>query len=163
IGIDWGTTHRRAMLLSDSGETLAEQADAEGALSCVGRFRPALESLLARWPDAGANVPVVMAGMVGSATGRQPRPPLPARPPLAALVRALVPVADAPAGRRWFIAPGYRVHDRTAGADDVDVMRGEETQLFGALHLAGDAAPVHAADGCYVLPGTHSKWVRLRA
>ena len=36
-------------------------------------------------------------------------------------------------------------------------MRGEETQLFGALHLLGP----DAADGCYVLPGTHSKWVRL--
>jgi 2-dehydro-3-deoxygalactonokinase len=38
-------------------------------------------------------------------------------------------------------------------------MRGEETQLFGALHLLGP----DAADGCYVLPGTHSKWVRLHA
>ena len=38
-------------------------------------------------------------------------------------------------------------------------MRGEETQLFGALRLLG----ADASDGCYVLPGTHSKWVRLHA
>jgi 2-dehydro-3-deoxygalactonokinase len=35
-------------------------------------------------------------------------------------------------------------------------MRGEETQLLGALRLTG------VDDGCYVLPGTHSKWVNLR-
>jgi 2-dehydro-3-deoxygalactonokinase len=33
-----------------------------------------------------------------------------------------------------------------------DVMRGEETQLLGAMHARGDAL--------WVLPGTHSKWAR---
>jgi len=32
-------------------------------------------------------------------------------------------------------------------------MRGEETQVFGALSLFG------VEDGLFVLPGTHSKWV----
>jgi 2-dehydro-3-deoxygalactonokinase len=190
IGIDWGTTHRRAVLLSSTGEVLAEHADAEGAHACAGRFRPALEALLAHWPVAGADVPVVMAGMVGSATGWQSVPYLAAETPLAALAGALAPVADAPAGRRWFIVPGYCVRAATEddGRDaDVDVMRGEETQLLGASRLleapiptpastsistststsisdpTPAPAPDHPADGCYVLPGTHSKWVRLRA
>jgi 2-dehydro-3-deoxygalactonokinase len=38
------------------------------------------------------------------------------------------------------------------------VMRGEETQLFGARQLFGERS-----DGWYLLPGTHSKWVQLRA
>lgn len=38
-----------------------------------------------------------------------------------------------------------------------DVMRGEETQVFGALQLLG------LQDGMLVLPGTHSKWVEVRA
>jgi 2-dehydro-3-deoxygalactonokinase len=38
---------------------------------------------------------------------------------------------------------------------DVDVMRGEETQLLGAVALG-------IRDGWVVLPGTHSKWVLLR-
>jgi 2-dehydro-3-deoxygalactonokinase len=35
-----------------------------------------------------------------------------------------------------------------------DVMRGEETQVFGALDE-------ETADGLFILPGTHCKWVRV--
>ena len=155
IGIDWGTTHRRAALLCASGELIAERSDDDGALACAGRFRESLEQLLAAWPEARADLPVVMAGMVGSAIGWQVVPYLSSGTPLAELGRHLAAVADAPAGRRWAIVPGVSLH-----GDDgsVDVMRGEETQLFGALHLLGP----EASDGHYVLPGTHSKWVRLR-
>ena len=38
-----------------------------------------------------------------------------------------------------------------------DVMRGEETQILGAAELLGEA------DFTAVLPGTHSKWVEVRA
>lgn len=38
-----------------------------------------------------------------------------------------------------------------------DVMRGEETQIFGALQLLG------RQEALVVLPGTHSKWVRVQA
>jgi 2-dehydro-3-deoxygalactonokinase len=41
-----------------------------------------------------------------------------------------------------------------AGAPDV--MRGEETQIVGALESGG------AGDGLFVLPGTHSKWAEVR-
>jgi len=166
VGIDWGTTHRRAVLLSSAGDVLAEHADVDGALACAGRFRPALEALLARWPDLDPGVPVVMAGMVGSATGWQSVPYLGGETPLAALAHALVPVAEAPAGRRWFIVPGYCIRgDAGKGEPDVDVMRGEETQLFGAMRLldAGEGAASNASDGHYLLPGTHGKWVRLEA
>jgi len=156
IGIDWGTTHRRAALIDTGGALLAERADGEGALACKGRFGASLAELIASWPEADAALPVVMAGMVGSAIGWQAVPYLEADTPLSALADHLAPVAEAPPGRRWFIVPGYCLRG-DAGA--VDVMRGEETQLFGALHLLGP----DAAEGCYVLPGTHSKWVRLRA
>lgn len=156
IGIDWGTTHRRAALIGADGALLAERADGEGALACKGRFGSSLEALVAGWPEADATLPVVMAGMVGAAIGWQAVPYLEADSPLSELARHLVPVAGTPPGRRWAIVPGYCLRG-DGGA--VDVMRGEETQLFGALHLLGP----DAADGCYVLPGTHSKWVRLHA
>ncbi len=157
IGIDWGTTHRRAALIAADGTLVSERADGDGALACKGRFRASLEDLIAGWPGAGPGLPVVMAGMVGAAIGWQAVPYLDGETPLSDLARHLVRVAEAPAGRRWFIAPGYSLKGAPPGA--VDVMRGEETQLFGALHLLGTTA----SDGCYVLPGTHSKWVRLRA
>ena len=157
IGIDWGTTHRRAALIAADGTLLSERVDDDGALACKGRFRASLEALVAGWPEADAALPIVMAGMVGAGIGWQAVPYLEGDTPLSDLARHLVRVDEAPAGRRWFIAPGYCL--KSAASDDVDVMRGEETQLFGALRLLGAAA----SDGCYVLPGTHSKWVRLRA
>jgi 2-dehydro-3-deoxygalactonokinase len=157
IGIDWGTTHRRAALMAADGTLVSERVDGEGALACKGRFRASLEALLAAWPQADATLPVVMAGMVGSAIGWQAVPYLEGAAPLSDLARHLVRVAEAPANRRWHIVPGYCLKSEPSGA--VDVMRGEETQLFGALHLLGEGV----SDGCYVLPGTHSKWVRLRA
>jgi len=48
------------------------------------------------------------------------------------------------------IVPGYR-----SDAVAADVMRGEETQLRGAVGLG-------VCNGWVVLPGTHSKWVLLR-
>ena len=155
IGIDWGTTHRRAALIGANGALLAERADGEGALACKGRFAASLEALVAGWPGADPTLPVVMAGMVGAAIGWQAVAYLEADTPLAALGRHLAPVDETPPGRRWSIVPGYCLRGE-GGA--VDVMRGEETQLFGALQLLGP----EAADGCYVLPGTHSKWVRLQ-
>lgn len=154
IGIDWGTTHRRASLLDAAGQRLREQHDDQGALACAGRFAESLQAMLAAWPPADA--PVVMAGMVGSALGWQEVPYADAAVPLRDMGRRLVPVRDARAGQRWFIVPGIRWGDAQGR---VDVMRGEETQLLGALHLLGQSAD----DGCYVLPGTHSKWVDLRA
>ena len=156
IGIDWGTTHRRAALIGADGALLGERADGDGALACKGRFRESLEALVAGWPGATPELPVVMAGMVGAAIGWQAVSYLEGGTALSDLPRHLTPVADAPPGRRWFIAPGWCLRGE-GGA--VDVMRGEETQLFGALHLLGP----DASDGCYVLPGTHSKWVRLHA
>ena len=52
------------------------------------------------------------------------------------------------------LAPGVCAFDRDGAPD---VMRGEETQILGALAVMG------RADGVFVLPGTHSKWARVEA
>lgn len=59
------------------------------------------------------------------------------------------------AGRKITLAPGI------TGPNDngrPDVMRGEETQVFGAMALDPDIA---IGQHLMVLPGTHSKWVRV--
>jgi len=61
-----------------------------------------------------------------------------------AIANALTRVPDTP----LLIVPGLIVRD-AAGVPDV--MRGEETQIIGALDDSGRR-------GIYVLPGTHSKW-----
>ncbi len=150
IAIDWGTTNRRAYLLDADGQALGEIADDQGLLACQGRFRESLDTLLQTWPELNSDVPVLMSGMVGAASGWQEAPYLDASRPLAELARHLMPLRDMP-GRRIAIVPGCCW--RGAG-ERIDVMRGEETQLLGALALGH-------GDGWYVLPGTHSKWVRL--
>ena len=104
--------------------------------------------MLARWPHG---TPVLMSGMVGAASGWQEVPYQDTATPLTALGQRLAPLRAAPAGRACAIVPGYRWR---SDAGEVDVMRGEETQLLGALALGH-------GDGWYVLPGTHSKWVRV--
>lgn len=148
IGIDWGTTHRRAYLLGVQGQLLAEYSDDQGLLASQGRFAESLATVLARWPHG---LPVLMSGMVGAASGWQEAPYLDAATPLTMLAQRLMPLRGAPAGRSCVIVPGYRWR---GAAGEIDVMRGEETQLLGALALGH-------GDGWYVLPGTHSKWVKV--
>ena len=148
IGIDWGTTHRRAYLLGMQGQLVAEYSDDQGLLASQGRFAQSLATVLARWPHG---LPVLMSGMVGAASGWQEAPYLDAATPLTTLTQRLMPLRAAPAGRACAIVPGYRWRGPEG---EVDVMRGEETQLLGALALGH-------GDGWYVLPGTHSKWVKV--
>jgi 2-dehydro-3-deoxygalactonokinase len=92
-----------------------------------------------------------MSGMVGSASGWQEVDYLDASVPLEQLPQHLAAVTDPAWAGRCHIVPGY-VYRNGAAAD---VMRGEETQLLGAVALGH-------RDGWLVLPGTHSKWVLLR-
>jgi 2-dehydro-3-deoxygalactonokinase len=145
LGIDWGTSNRRAYLVDADGRCLARQADEQGMLAMKGAFAASLAALR-RDMNVGPDVPAVMSGMVGSASGWQEVPYLDTSVPLAELPLHLFPVAGHPG---CHIVPGYC--DRS---DGVDVMRGEETQLLGA-------AAMGVTNGWIVLPGTHSKWVRL--
>lgn len=149
LGIDWGTSNRRAYLVDAAGACLAAHEDAQGVLAAAPDFAGSLAALLAEM-ELAADTPVIASGMIGSAQGWRETPYLDIAVPLSELSRHLVRV-DAPGGD-CRIVPGYSW--RAGGR--ADVMRGEETQLLGALLLEGEGA-----DGWYVLPGTHSKWVRL--
>lgn len=145
LGVDWGTSNRRAYLVDGDGACLRRHEDERGMLSERGRFTwslAAMRSAMGARPDA----PVILSGMVGSAQGWQEVPCLSDAVPLHELPEHLAPVREM---ADCFIVPGYQRHGALA-----DVMRGEETQLLGA-HALGEG------DGWFVLPGTHSKWVRI--
>jgi 2-dehydro-3-deoxygalactonokinase len=89
--------------------------------------------------------------MVGSRQGWIEAPYANCPAGLAEIAAATV-IAPSVALRCVRIAPGVSVRD-ARGAPDV--MRGEETQIFGALRASG------APEGLFVLPGTHSKWARV--
>lgn len=147
IGLDWGTSSLRAFLFDADGMVSERRHRAWGIRQLPeGGFAAALADVLAGWPPG---VPLLGAGMVGSRQGWLEVPYVDAPASLAELAAGIRAV-DAGDGRLLHIAPGVR---DTQGPD---VLRGEETQLFGAL--AGDAA----GERTLVLPGTHSKWVTLR-
>lgn len=147
VGIDWGTTHRRGYALDADGACVAEAQDEQGLLASRGRFEVALDEMLAALGVTEAALSVVMSGMVGSAQGWIDAGYLDAPLALARLRERLVLLGSS----SRCIVPGVALR---RGREVVDVMRGEETQLLGAAVLGH-------RDGWFVLPGTHSKWVRL--
>jgi 2-dehydro-3-deoxygalactonokinase len=147
IGIDWGTSSLRAARIAADGAVLEERARPRGILTVqAGAFPQVFEEICGDWmraPDALA----LICGMAGSRQGW-------VEAPYGACPAGL---ADVAAQLTW-IAPGRiaLVPGLACEAAGVpDVMRGEESQVFGALDLLG------LDDATLVLPGTHSKWVRV--
>ena len=154
IALDWGTSSLRAWLLDGEGRSLDRRQSPMGILEVQdGDFRAAFETMCSDWMAQQPALPVIASGMIGSRQGWREAPYLrtPADP--ADLARDLL-VMDDVAGRLFRIVPGLL----TEGGDGLpDVMRGEETQILGAL-----ASGLGSARGrVVVLPGTHSKWVQI--
>ncbi|MDP4032422.1 MAG: 2-dehydro-3-deoxygalactonokinase [Pseudorhodobacter sp.] len=150
IAVDWGTTHLRAYAIGQA-RCLARAASAEGmaGLTRAG-CEPALLRLITGWLAPGRQTPVVACGMVGSRQGWREAPyrTTPCAP-LDPATLVAVPTLDRRLDLR--LVPGL-CQTRPA-----DVMRGEETQVAGALAVLTDF------DGVLCLPGTHSKWVHVSA
>jgi len=148
IAVDWGTSNLRVWAMGAQGVLAQAQSDDGMGRLSPDRFEPALLALIDPWLGAGVT-PVIACGMVGSRQGWHEAPyrAVPCRP-LDAVRSDPVPVRDA--RLRLRIVPGLK---QTTPAD---VMRGEETQIAGALVLG-------AADGVICLPGTHSKWAEVSA
>jgi 2-dehydro-3-deoxygalactonokinase len=149
LGIDWGTSNRRAYLLNPDGELVRQHDDDAGILKVNGRFAESLRDLLAAMELEDTDV--IMSGMVGSRSGWKQVPYLTTDQPLPALHDALVEIDSGLPGVRCRIVPGYEYVDPNGFPD---VMRGEETQVLGTLQLS-------ASSGWFLLPGTHSKWTRV--
>ena len=145
IAVDWGTTNRRAYLIDSSGKQVDEFEDHKGVLSVGdGGFPAAIAEIRQRLRD----LPLLLAGMIGSNRGWKEAPYVPCPAGLDELTKALVW-----AGKREAIVPGVSY----LGNGRADVMRGEEVQLLGAV-AAGLVDPMALV--CH--PGTHNKWATLR-
>ena len=149
VGIDWGTTRFRAYLIDEAGAVMDRVSSDDGIMAVKPGGFPAVLAIrcgmwLARHPD----IPVLMAGMVGSRNGWVEAPYRPCPASADDLTRAMMPI-DIGNGRIAHIVPGLSTRDEFGAPD---VLRGEETLALGAgLH-----------DGVVILPGTHSKWIHLK-
>jgi 2-dehydro-3-deoxygalactonokinase len=148
IALDWGTTNLRASLLGEAGCVLEARAAPGGVMAVPdGRFEAALTALVGDWITEH-RCALMASGMIGSRQGWREAPYLPCPAGLTQAAAALTAVALG-SGAVLHIVPGLSC---IGGDGQHDVMRGEETQLWGAALPAGSVC---------VLPGTHAKWVHV--
>ncbi|WP_404373165.1 2-dehydro-3-deoxygalactonokinase [Sphingomonas sp. MMS24-J45] len=142
LAVDWGTTNRRVFLI-EHGIVVATERDARGVTSVApGDFPGELAEIRERFAD----LPVLMAGMVGSTIGWRDAGYVAAPAGLADLAQCMTWIDP-----RTAIVPGVSVLTDARA----DVMRGEEVQFLGAV-----AAGLVPQDGLLCQPGTHCKWAR---
>lgn len=149
IAVDWGTSNLRVWAMGPDGSIIAEAASDDGMGKLTREaYEPALLRLIEPW--LAGRPPVIACGMVGSRQGwcEAPYRTVPCTP-LDMTGQVAAPTTDPRLKVR--IAPGLKQ------TQPADVMRGEETQIAGALAL------MPGYDGVLCLPGTHSKWVHISA
>jgi len=143
IALDWGTTAARAYVLDNAGAVLGTRSAPLGVQHVRdGRFADALAALLGDWRDDPA--PRIACGMIGSRQGWLEAPYVACPAQLSDLAAGIVRIPEG----RLAVVPGVRTRD---SYDVPDVMRGEETQIAGAV------GPLEERVLC-AMPGTHSKW-----
>lgn len=145
IGVDWGTSTLRAYRLGAEGRILESVQSESGILNIEnGAFAETLDKTIGAWrtPD----MPVILSGMIGSRQGWIEVPYLGVPATLDDIAMALVRHPEDPAIR---LVPGLAQDPKDQAPD---VMRGEETQIIGAIGQSLDRALL-------IMPGTHSKWV----
>jgi 2-dehydro-3-deoxygalactonokinase len=153
IGLDWGTTSLRAYLFQADGAVVDSRLSTGGImrlskLPAEGGCDAELEKICGDWLNA-VEVPIIAAGMVGSAQGWVKAPYVPTPASCEPLANALTRVQSA-RGSIVHVVPGI-VED----GQMPNVMRGEETQIFGALKTYPQLSQ---SDKVLIgLPGTHAK------
>lgn len=152
IGADWGTTNFRLFLYDHDGNVIARR-NANLGLKNLGEtsFEEALRGVLTGEFSGLEHLPFLLSGMVGSRQGWAEAPYAASPADLGALVSGIVqaPSEDLDVA----IVPG--LYAESPGTGLLNVMRGEEVQIFGVLET-------DPQDGFMVLPGTHSKWALIR-
>lgn len=149
IGLDWGTSTLRAYKFDETGRIEETRSRSWGIRRLPeGGFAAALAGITEGWPTT---LPRLACGMVGSRGGWRE-----------------IPYVDLPADATKVVndITSMRLDDGTAlhfvpglrDSSGPDVMRGEETQLIGAIPLRTDIA----GNSTWILPGTHSKWASVR-
>ncbi|MGU3499397.1 2-dehydro-3-deoxygalactonokinase [Mycobacterium sp. C31M] len=161
VAVDWGTTSLRAWLMGDDGQILAAHRRAKGLLSITdlppaergAEYEAIFTELCADWFRAHPGLPAIACGMVGSSEGWTDAGYLTVPTELSIGLNDLTEIRHNHGVLH--LVPGLRV---ASGAEHPgDLLRGEESQLAGALDLIG---PDHGGL-TFVLPGTHTKWVRV--
>lgn len=147
--IDWGTSSFRLWLLADDGAVLGERRSGEGMTTAAHTgFAAVLQAHLDAL-SAPHSLPVIACGMVGARQGWIEAGYIDTPASISSILTGAVIVPGQ--SRDIRILPGLAQRSQAVP----DVIRGEETQLLGAIPQ--DAS----GERIVCMPGTHSKWVRV--
>lgn len=154
IGIDWGSSGFRAYRIADDGNIRERRTAASGIASLTPTdYAAVLHQQIGDWLRDEPTAGVLLSGMVGSRQGWREAPYVACPAGMADLATGFCPV-ELGGNRIAHIVPGLTCRN----ADGIpDVMRGEETQIFGL-----DLPPSAMGEATLCMPGTHSKHVRIR-
>jgi len=142
LAVDWGTSNRRVYRIEDARVVATERDDRGASRVARSDYPTEIAAIRARLGD----LPMLLAGMVGSTIGWRTAPYAAVPADLSTIATTLDRIDE-----RTAIVPGVAQHGERA-----DVMRGEEVQLLGAV-----AAGLVPADALLCQPGTHCKWARI--
>lgn len=149
---DWGTTRLRLYRMRD--DEVLDRLEGPGIGSLNAPAIHVLTTQLEGWRGEGDIDALFLCGMAGVRGGLVEAAYLGCPATIlawgAAHSRIMVD------GIRVAVAPGLSCHT-ASGAPDV--MRGEETQIFGAMTINPALAK---GEHLFLLPGTHSKWARVK-
>lgn len=150
IAVDWGTSSFRARTVTSCAQVIDTIATSEGILAAKDHFEQVLKTNIAKLEGYRSDLPIILSGMIGSRNGwlEVPYATMPTQP--SALSQDMVSMSVEGLGEVWFI-PGIM-----AQGENADVMRGEETEIFGAIEM------LELTDAAMVIPGTHSKHVSIQ-
>lgn len=148
IAVDWGSTHLRVTLVDEQGKAIKTVSSQQGVLYAKGQFQTILKHSLKKFEIEEENLPIMLCGMVGSNRGWMEIPYVDCPAGVSEIGKQIHSLSDPMLNHDLFFVPGLRYEH-----ENVDLMRGEETQVLGALsHLPNNPC-------LFCLPGTHSKWV----
>jgi 2-dehydro-3-deoxygalactonokinase len=160
IAADWGTSHLRVFLCHGSRALERREGPGVAALSAAAdgttreqAFAKTLSATIGPWAKTHGDVPIWVAGMAGSRNGWRETGYVPCPVDARALAQAMLRFECE--GHTVAIVPGARCTN-VLGAPDV--MRGEETQILGAL---ARFPAIGRGRHVVALPGTHTKWALL--
>lgn len=146
VSLDWGTSSFRAYEVNAEGKVVNETAAPEGILAVKDqKFEETLEQHIGGWDK---KLPVIASGMITSRQGWVECEYVDC-PATASDLARWIRKHPTTSGRTIHFITG--LHYRSPSIRH-DVIRGEETQVFGALATGA----TH-----FITPGTHSKWIEV--
>ncbi|MBE2893499.1 2-dehydro-3-deoxygalactonokinase [Spirabiliibacterium falconis] len=150
IAIDWGTSSFRARTISYEGKIIDCISTNDGILNAAPHFEKVLFKHITHLQGYSDTLPIVMSGMIGSKNGWHEIPYITLPCDASTLAANILSIPNSHNANIILIPGVYKI------GDDADVIRGEETEIVGAINA------LNLTDASMIITGTHSKVATIK-